>query len=93
MWSKECNQNILEREGGRKKAWIFWVKSKSQLPRGGGWSAGGGAGAGPGSPYLVGFILQLLFQVLFHLELVLQLPDRVIFIVLILWPHIGVPIF
>ena len=44
-------------------------------------------------PYLVGFILQLLFQVLFHLELVLQLPDRVIFIVLILWPHIGVPIF
>lgn len=87
-------QSEYSGEGGWKKEGMDFL-GKIQEPATTGWGVErrGGAGAGPGSPYLVGFILQLLFQVLFHLELVLQLPDRVIFIVLILWPHIGVPIF
>lgn len=43
--------------------------------------------------YLVGLVLQLLLQVLLHLEFVLQLPDRLILVVLLLRPHIGISIF
>lgn len=85
------SQNIPEREGGRQeKALIFLSSVGDQLWRG--WGEGGG-GRGPGSRYLIGFILQLLLQVLLHLELVLQLPHRVVLIVLILRLHVGIPIF
>lgn len=80
----ECSGKVAKKQGGRP---AFPGSGKDPV-----WRTVEGQGCCC-LRYLEGFVLQLLFQVLLHLQLRLQLSHRLVFVVLILGLDVRIPIF